>query len=352
MAGTTTTGKDVFGLPGGLRDLVVNFNKVVTDLETLRARMNPDGVVSLLTAGLSVDVAPEDVETDNAITIRYRGQEYAVAAQAAIDISTKTGAGNTIATSRADAAWVFANYAAAIDVQSSIAAQTLTTTAIGGLSRYSMATTTLPPTAVGIGMVPIGVVSILEGGSGAFTLGTDSITAETEIYYDLRGRPIVITAAASFAATGGAAATFAYGAGVCRLGSGTVVTYTGKTGVAFDTDNKTNVTAGYTGVWFLYVLADDVEIAAQFGGAGYASLALAQAAVRAHNPNPLLPIVGIIYLQNGSGAAFVPGTTNLNVAGLTTTFTITDSATAWLDVRSGDLTAAKIGNSQGVVISA
>lgn len=40
MSGTTTSGKDVFGLAGGLRDLVVNFNKLVDDLNTVRLGTN------------------------------------------------------------------------------------------------------------------------------------------------------------------------------------------------------------------------------------------------------------------------------------------------------------------------
>ena len=347
MAGTTTTGKDTFGLAGSQRSLVVNYNKLVTDAERLRAGIY-NGVIHNIGAGLSVDANAQDIEMDSAVCIRYNGMEFPIAAEDPIDVSTKTINGRTIATSRADAGWVFAKYDGTIDMDQSIAAQTLCTTAIGGLSRYSMATTTLPPSA---GFVPIGCVSLLEGGSGLFTWGAESITAETEVYYSFRGLPGVVTAAASFAATGGAAATFAYGAGICRLGTGTVVSYTGKTGVAFDTENKTDVPSGNVGVWFLYVLADDSEIAAQFGGAGYGSLALAQAAVRAHNPNPLLPIVGIIYVNNQSGAAFVPGTTNLNVTGLTVTFSIEASGTQYLNAGASDLTAARIGNDQGVVIT-
>lgn len=349
MPGTRSAAKDTFGLPGNLRNLVVNYNKAVTDLETLRAK-TPDCVLLNVGCGLSVDANANDVEMDNAICVRWRGIEFPFAQEDPIDLSTKTINANTIATSKADCAWIFADITTGLtDAQSAKTAQTATSTAIGALSRYSVATTTLPITAY---QVPIGVVSVVEGGSGAFTWGTDSITAETEVYYSFRGRPAVITAAASFAATAGAAATFAYGAGKCLLGTGTVVSYTGKTGVAFDTDNSTSITAGYVGVWFLYVLADDSEIACQFGGAGYATLALAQAAVRAHNPNPLLPIVGIIYLQNGSGAAFVPGTTNLNVAGLTTTFEIVAAGTGWLDSAATDLTAAYIANDQNTVITA
>jgi hypothetical protein len=355
MSGTTTSSRRNRGVGSEtdasvLHDLLVEHNKAIDDLETLRAG-HASGVVSLLAAGLSVDANPEDVETDNAITIRYQGTEYDIAAQAAIDISTKTGGGNTIATSRADAIWVFANPAGLVDAQSSIAAQALTTTALGGLARYSVAALALPPTAVGAAMVPIGVVSVLEGGSGTFTIGTDSITTETEVYYSFKGRPAIVTPAASFAATGGATATFAYGAGICRLGTGTVVSYTGKTGVAFDADNKTSVTTGLTGAWLLYVLADDSEIATQIGGAGYSSLAAARAAVRAHNPNPLLPVIGAIYVTNASGADFVPATTNLNVAGLTSTFDIVAAGARFLDAGS-DLTAAKIGDTSGVAILA
>lgn len=331
-----------------LHDLTVQHNAVIDDLETV-FRAVPNQVMNNTGAGLSVDANAQDIEMDNAIAIRWNGMEFPVAQEDPIDVSTKTINGRTIATSRADAGWVFAKYDGTIDMDQSIAAQTLATTAISGLSRYSMATTTLPPAA---GYVPIGVVSLLEGGSGLFTWGAESITAETEVYYSFRGVPGVVEVAASFAATGGAAATFAYGAGACRLGTGTIVSYTGKTGVAFDALHKTSVPTGSTGVWFLYVLADDSEIAAQYGGAGYASIELARAAVRAHNPNPLLPIVGIIYIENESGSDFVPATTNLNVAGLTCTFEVVPVGTNFLFGGASDLTAVKIGDSDGVAIAA
>ena len=346
---TTTKNRDILHRNGIFRNMCVAINNLIDDVERLRGSLY-NGVMNNVGAGLSVDANANDIEMDSAITVRWNGIDYPFAQEDPIDLSTKTINTNTIATSRADAAWVFADVSTGItDVQSSSLAEATTTTALGALARYSMASTTLPVTSR---QVPIGVLSLLEGGSGAFTWGPDSVTAETEVYYSFRGVPAVITPAASFAATGGAAATFAYGAGICRLGTGTVVSYTGKTGVAFDAVNKTDVPHGKTGVWFLYVLADDSEIAAQFGGAGYDSLAAAQTAVRAHNANPLLPIVGVIYVQNQSGADFVPATTNLNVAGLTSTFSIVAVGTQYVQGGASDLAAARLGNLAGTVITA
>lgn len=293
-------------------------------------------------AGLSVDANAQDIEMDSAISVMYAGLEVPFAQEDPIDVSTKTINGRTIATSRANAGWVFADLSTGLtQMDQSETASTAYTTAIAGLGQYSRATTTLPPNAT---CIPIGAVSLLEGGSGTFTWGAESITDETEVYYSFRGLPGVITAAASFAATGGASATFAYGAGICRLGTGTVVSYTGKAGVAFSTEGATNVTDGNTGLFLLYVLADDSEYLMQLGGAGYATLALAQAAFRDHNMNPLMPVIGYITVQNASGADFVPGTTNLNVAGLTNTFTICGTGSSWQEQGRTSIPFAPITN--------
>lgn len=283
-----------------------------------RARRIRDGYVAgNIACGLGVDANANDVETTTAISILYLGDEYPIAAQAAIDLSTKSVNAATIATSKAGACWIFAKYDGTIDAETHADAEATQTTAIGGLAEYARATNTMPPAA---GYVPIGVVSLVEGGSGTFTWGTDSITAETEVYYSFRGAPGIVAAAASFAATGGGAATFAYGAGVIRLGTGATVAYTGKTGVTFSTLGATDVASGKTGVFLLYVLADDVEHLVQLGGAGYASEAEAKAAFVNHNRNPLMPCVGVIYVRNRSGAAFVPATTALDASGITCTF--------------------------------
>lgn len=325
-------------------DTTKQHNKVITDLATLQGGMRHNRVVGNIAAGLTVHGSQaNDLQTTTAISIWYAGLEYPVAAQTLIDSSTTTINLKTIATSKAGAGWVFAKYDGTIDMSQSEDASSLQTSAIGGLARYSVGTNVLPPSA---GFVPIGVASVVEGGSGVFTWGSDSITAETEVYYSFRGQAGVVTAAASFAATGGATATFAYGAGVARLGTGVVVAYTGKTGVAFDALNKTTVPQGKTGAWLFYVLADDVEIAMQLGGAGYDTLDLARAAVAAHVQNPLLPWIGAIYVHNNSGADFVPATTNLNVSGIAATFDIRAAYSP-----TSILTASKIGNESGVEIT-
>jgi hypothetical protein len=349
MPGNKTSNRDVIGRVGINRNHVVATNNLITDVERLRAGV-PDGVINNVGCGLSVDANANDIEMDSAVTVRWKGFEFPFAAEDPIDTSTKTINTNTVATSKADCCWVFADVATGLtDCQSSSLAEATNTTEIMALAMYTRATTTLPPS---VTSVPIGVVSLVEGGSGAFTWGTDSITAEGEVYYSLRGAPVVVTAAASFAATGGATATFAYGAGKARLGTGTVVSYTGKTGVAFDAVRSTNIPTGNTGVWLLYVLADDSEIALQYGGAGYASLIAAQNAVRAHNANPLMPVVGVIYLQNHSVDVFVPATTNLNVSGITTTFTIVAAGTGYVFSGASDFTAAQMANLAGTVFTA
>lgn len=276
-------------------------------------------------AGLSVDANAEDVETDNAITIRVNGSIVAFAAQAAIDLSalsiaTVPGAA-TISTSKAGAAWVFAHPDGTADVQTDITTATHTT-AIIALSQYanpSIATRLLPPTSL---HVPIGVVQVTEGGSGAFTWGTDSITTETETYYSFAGRPGVLSAIASFAATG-SAATFAYGAGKIVLGTGVYVALTGKTGVTLA---GTNIPPGGTGAWLFYALADDNEYAFQLGYQ-YTSLTAARTAVRNHTRNPLLPVIGVIYVKNNTASDFTPGTTNLDATNIHTTFDISAAST-------------------------
>jgi hypothetical protein len=163
--------------------------------------------------------------------------------------------------------------------------------------------------------VPIGAVHVNEGGSGAFAWGPDSIAAETGAYHNFVGLPEVLVRAASLALDAGAA-TFTYGAVTVRLGTGLRVVATGKVNVAI---TGSDVADGAVGAWLLYVLADDSEYALQLGE-GYASLAAAQAAVASHARNPMLPTFGAMYVQNASGAPFVPGTTFLDATDITTTF--------------------------------
>jgi hypothetical protein len=335
--------------PSGGRNSVnlettIQFNKLVSDVDAMRVLLHRhvfgDGVVSLLTAGISVDATPADIEADNAIVIRKNGLYYVVAAAGAIDISALSAGGATIAQSKSGCAWVFANTAAGYDVEVPIDAAAYNSE-IEAIAAWAVATNTLPP---GADDVAVGLVVVTEGGSGAFTWGTDSITAETETYFDFSWHPGVESVAASMALDA-AAATFTYGAGKVRLGSGTLVTYTGK---ANKTIAGTAVAHGAVGAWLVYILADDVEHAQQLGAA-YASLTAAQNAVRDHNRNPLLGWIGTMYVQNNSGASFVPGTTNLDAAGITTTFVIRGTPASYMD-SAADLTAAQVARLDGVVI--
>ena len=292
-------------------ELIATLNELISDSK------QADQVLRSATAGagvnLGVDANAEDIQTGNAVTIQHRGAEYQIAASAALDISAAgTGAGDTVATSKAGSFWVAVDTGAQLDVESVAAAATYDT-AIESLAAFSVSANTIP---VAADEVLVGVFTVVEGGSGAWTLGTDSITGETETYYSLWGRPRVDVAAASFALDA-AAATFTYGAATLRLGTGVVVSATGKANVVIA---GSNVADGAVGAWLFYVLADDSEHAVQLD-ATYTTLALAQVGVRDHNPNPLLPLVGVIYVANDSGAAFIPGTTLLDKSGITATFT-------------------------------
>lgn len=81
MAGTTTSDKDIFGLAGGLRSLVVNYNKLVTDVETLRAAL--DAVCDLLDADSGVNgttyAATAAVTTAAALTAAKVGNDQGTA---------------------------------------------------------------------------------------------------------------------------------------------------------------------------------------------------------------------------------------------------------------------------------
>lgn len=271
----------------------------------------PEPVSPFGRAGVSVDANAEDIETDNPIVIRHNSLFYNVAAISAIDISAKAAGGATIATSKWGIGWVFASIAGVGNVEVDKDAQDYATQ-IEAWTAWATAANTLPPGATD---VAIGAVMVNEGGSGPFTWGTDSITNESETYFDFFGIPGIISAMATFALEA-AAATFSYGAATLRLGSGTIVTATGKTGVTL---GGSNVAAGAVGAWLFYVLADDVERAHQLSAA-YASLDAAKMGVQGHNPNPFLPLLGVLYIENKSGGAFVPGTTALDAGGITATF--------------------------------
>lgn len=268
------------------------------------------------TAGLSVDAAPADIEMDNAVTLQSGRAYYTPALVDPIDISALLSAAATIDINDFGVLWVFQlpnGSSETGDVDVEVDKTTADhTSAIMALAQYSRPARTLPPTRF---YIPIGAVLVNEGGSGAFTWGTDSITAETETYYSFAGLPEVLVRAATLALDAGAA-TFTYGAATVRLGTGVRVAATGKAGV---TIAGSNVATGAVGAWLIYVLADDVEYALQLGEA-YPNLASAQGAVANHIANPLLPVIGAMYVVNTSGAAFIPGTTFLDAAGIATTF--------------------------------
>jgi len=282
--------------------------------------MAPTGVTQVLpngtTAGLAVDANAQDIQMTNAVTLERSGSFYTPAKVDPIDISSLLSAAATIDTNDHGIMWIFQQITGSTET-GVIAVETDTataghTSAIMAMAQYAVSSRALPNVSQ---YVPIGCVHVNEGGSGAFTWGTDSITAETEAYYDFVGVPEVLIRAASLALDG-AAATFTYGATTVRLGTGLRVAATGKANVAIA---GSNVADGAVGAWLLYVLADDVEYALQLGAA-YPTLADAQACVANHRANPLLALFGVMYVVNASGAPFVPGTTNLDAAGISTTF--------------------------------
>lgn len=321
MAGTTVTRRGTAMPDSEAHEFFKaegQYANVVADL----ARLSGNRCLTLTGAGVSSDANAQDIETDNAIHIRVNGFDVAFAAVAAFDISvsgsvaTVPGAA-TISTSKCGAGWVFAHPDGTLDVQTDVTTATHAS-AIIALSQYanpSTATRLLPPTGL---HVPIGVVQVTEGGSGAWTWGTDSIAGETETFYDLVCIPGVLSAPATFAKDDGAA-TFNYGAAKIVLGSGVYVALTGKTSGV--TISGTAVANNGVGAWLFYALADDTEYAFQLGY-GYASLAAAQTAVRNHTRNPLMPVLGVIYVVNNSGSDFTPGTTTFDAAGISATFSI------------------------------
>lgn len=261
--------------------------------------------------GMAVDANPEDVQFNNAIHYQILGQWYFKDFDAAVDISAEcAGAGDTVTTSKAGALWMFIAADGSVDGETDKAAQDYAS-AVLALAQYSIATNTLPVAS----HVPVGVIQVTEGGSGAFTWGTDSITAETETYYSFEGLPGIESELASFALDA-AAATFTYGAVTLMLGTGTRVVATGKANVVLN--DATTTAIGKTAAYLLYVLADDTEACVLVGSA-YASVQAAKDAVRDLAPNPLMPVVGAIYVT-AEKIAFVAATTNLDAVGITTEF--------------------------------
>ena len=261
--------------------------------------------------GMAVDASAQDVQFNNAIHYKIAGQTYYKDVDAAVDISAEcVGAGDTVATSKAGALWMMVTTDGTVDGETDKAAQDYAS-AVLALAQYSIATNTLPVA----DHVPVGVIQVTEGGSGAFTWGTDSITAETETYYSFEGLPGIESAMASFALDA-AAATITYGAVTFMLGTGVRVVATGKANVVFD--DTTQVAVGKTGAYLLYALADDTEALVEVGAA-YADLQTAKDAVRDLAPNPLMPLLGAIYVTARLNA-FTPATTLLDLNGIDTEF--------------------------------
>ncbi|KKL20380.1 hypothetical protein LCGC14_2456060, partial [marine sediment metagenome] len=169
-----------------------------------RTQVVPNGVV----AGLAVDANAEDIQMTNDVTLQVVGSPHVTPSKVdPIVIDDLLSAAATIDTNDHGIMWVFQNLAGTVDVETDKSTADHTS-AIKAWAQYSKPSRTLPPA---FGMVPIGAVHVNEGGSGAFTWGTGSITAETEAYHDFAGLPEVLIRVASLALDGGAA-TFTYGA--------------------------------------------------------------------------------------------------------------------------------------------
>jgi hypothetical protein len=312
-------------LYGNVADTVKKHSALLNDisdrLNTLAARyftnqvLGNDAAGTAGKTGVSLDVddgGAQDVEFNNGIFYQIDGQTYYKAADAAIDISAEcAGAGDTVTTSKAGAFWLFVDKAGNVDGDTAEGAAQAHASAVIALAQYSIAANTLPP----VGDVAVGVISVVEGGSGTFTWGTGSITDETELYYSFQGLPSIESAIASFAAHS-TATQIAYGAAVIVLGTGVRVTLTGKDGVSFaGTDS---VAKGAVGAFGLYALADDTECLITLTAAA-TSLQNAKDFVRDLAPNPLMPLLGVVYVE-ATRAAFVAGTSVLTSAAYTVSY--------------------------------
>ena len=262
--------------------------------------------------GMAVDGGSAlDVQFDNAIYYQILGQTYFKDVDAAVDISTEcAGTGDTVSAGLHGAMWMFVAADGSVDGENDKAAADYAS-AVLALAQYSIATNTLPVA----DHVPVGVIQVLESAGGGFTWGDDSITAETPTYYSFEGLPGIESAIASFALDA-AAATVTYGAAVIVLGTGTRVTLTGKAALAFT--GTTVVAVGKTGAYLLYALADDTEVLVTATSTAN-DLQAAKDVVRDLAPNPLMPLLGVIYVTARLNA-FTPGTTNLDLNGVDTEF--------------------------------
>ncbi len=253
----------------------------------------------------------ENVKFDNAIYYQILGQTYFKDVDAEIDISAEcVGTGDTISAGLHGAMWMMVAADGTVDGENDKAAADYAS-AVLALAQYSIATNTLPVA----DHVPVGVIQILESAGGGFTWGTDSITAETETYYSFEGLPGIESAIASFALDAGLA-TVTYGAATIVLGTGLRVTLTGKAALAFT--GTTVVAVGKTGAYLLYALADDTEVLVTATSTAN-NLQAAKDVVRDLAPNPLMPLLGVVYVTARLNA-FTPGTTLLDLNGIDTVF--------------------------------
>ena len=296
-----------------LNDLALqaNLRAATTDADQV-LRNDGAGTAGRTGVAIRVDSNAQDVQFNNAIWYQINQSVFYKAVDAAVDISSEcsTSAGDTVATSKTGAFWFYVDSAGAVDAESAATTQSYDSAVIA-LSQFSISSQTLPIA----DQCCVAVLTVTEGGSGAWTFGTDSITGETEIYHNVEGLPSIESEMASFALDANAA-TFTYGAATVVLASGVVVTLTGKANVVF---NDTTTTAnGKTAAYLLYALANDVEACVLLGSA-YDNLQAAKDAVRDAAPNPLLPLLGVIYVTARSGT-FVAATTKLDAAGIDTVF--------------------------------
>ncbi len=298
-------------------------NDIALQLNTMEATQGADQVLGHDESGsgvdgrtgcnMVIDASAQDVQFDNAFFFQIAGQKYYKAVDAAVDISAEcVGAGDTISTSGDGTLWMFVNTAGTVDGDTANGTAENEASPIATLAQYSIASNTLPP---GADDVCVGAVQVGEGGSGAFTWGDDSISAETQVFYSFENLPGIESALASFT-IGSAKTKITYGAADIVLGTGVRVVATGKVDVAFN--GTTEVAIGAVGAYLLYILADDTEILIAATSTA-ANLQAAKDLVRDLTPNPLMPLVGVVYVVARLNA-FTPGTTALNLNGIDTTY--------------------------------
>lgn len=345
MAGTTVVGTATAMRGSDVAQLLTQHGNVITDLEGFRAALTLLGVTrgmvlpAQTSVGLAVGTNAYDISTANTIFAQFNsGNVFAVTATANFAVSTSSAgvAVATVANLAHGALWVFIDANSVLDTQTAVLTET-STSDIQALASYAVGYAALPVLTT---QIPIGVVFITAS-AGAHTWGTTSITGQTKTYVSFLGLPGVEVPLTTIALDT-AAATFSYtGSSVFRLGSGVRIACAAHANVTVPAG--TSVATGKTGAWLIYMKSTGVEYAQQLGAA-YASLAVAQAAVRDHNPNPYLPVSAVMYVQNNSGVAFVPGTTNLDAQGVTTTFVIETAPAQGINAYT-DLVAAAVAQS-------